>query len=374
MRRIAAHYLFSQGECIPRPIVECDSAGRILKVGRWQRLDTLPETEFYAGALCAGFVNAHSHLELSYLKGAIAEGEGFAGFARSIGQLRGGFSEQERQQAIAAADATMWYEGVQAVADIVNDESAFPIKERSAIHYRSFAELFGLNTPAQKMDSLKHYPNTSLTPHSTYSLQQEQFLYAAAPHTLSIHFMESEDEQALFRGEGSLAAWYNRMGWECDFLGFGSPVERLTKSLPKDKQLLLVHCCCCKQEDVKALCGHFTTPPVFVLCPQSNHYISRLTPPATLLWQMGAEVAIGTDSLASNHNLSMLEEVKCLGDIPLEVALGWATMGGAKALGLEAELGSVEEGKRPGIVLIEGIETSEKGLRLSPSARSKRLI
>ena len=64
MRRIAAHYLFSRGEVIPRPVVECDSEGVITKVEQWERLDNLAATEFYAGALTAGFVNAHCHSNL----------------------------------------------------------------------------------------------------------------------------------------------------------------------------------------------------------------------------------------------------------------------------------------------------------------------
>ncbi|MBQ7964365.1 MAG: cytosine deaminase, partial [Alistipes sp.] len=130
MRRIAAHYLVDRGKVMPRPVVTVDDAGCVLSVEQWQQLDSLAATEFYAGALCAGFVNAHCHLELSYLRGAIARGSGFAGFARAIGQVRGNFSSEERQRALQAADARMWSEGVQAVADIVNDDSSFERKGR----------------------------------------------------------------------------------------------------------------------------------------------------------------------------------------------------------------------------------------------------
>ena len=77
MRRIASHLLFDRGEAIPRPVVTVDDTGLIVSVGQWERLDGDASTEFYAGALCAGFVNAHCHLELSYLRGAIARGTGF---------------------------------------------------------------------------------------------------------------------------------------------------------------------------------------------------------------------------------------------------------------------------------------------------------
>ena len=376
MRRIASHYLIDSGHITPRPVVTLDDQGRILCVEQWQQLDSLATTEFYAGALCAGFVNAHCHAELSYLHGAIARGSGFAGFARAIGQVRGNFTTEERQRALRAADARMWSEGVQAVADIVNDTTSFEVKSRSNIYYKSFAELFGLNSAASAIESLCHSERTSPTPHSTYSVQDAAFgdvATMAGDNPLSIHFMESPDEAALYRGEGSLAAWYGRMGWQCDFLDYGSPAARLVGSLAKDKQLLLIHNCCITEEDIILISNHFTRPVAWVLCPRSNDYISGLRPPVEMLRRHDALICLGTDSLASNDSLSMIEEIKALGDVPLAEAVKWATINGAKALGIDGEMGSVERGKRPGLVLIEGVEMTDT-LRLTPSATSRRLI
>lgn len=374
MRRIAAHYLIDRGRTTPRPLVECDDEGRIVRIEQWERLDNIPQAEFYAGALTAGFVNAHCHLELSYLRGAIERGTGFGGFARAIGQVRGNYTIEERQRALAAASQRMWAEGVQAVADIINDDSSLEHKCQSPIRYHNFAEMFGLRANVAAMNNLLTAPNTTLTPHSTYSLQSEAFTAAAEGERLSIHFMESPDEEELYRGEGSLAAWYGRMGWECDFLHYGSPAERLVGQVAKDKRLLLVHCCCLKEDDLAKILSHFVVPPTFVLCPQSNRYISGLQPPAKMLMECGARVAIGTDSLASNSSLSIIEELKLLTEIPLATRLEWATMGGAEALGISAEMGSVEVGKRPGLVIVEGIEEQDGELQLSPTAHSRRLV
>ena len=247
MRTIAAHYLIDRGQIMPRPVISLDDDGRIVRVEQWERLDTMPCTEFYSGALSAGFVNAHCHIELSYLRGAIPSGTGFAGFARAIGQVRGGFLDEERQRALYAADAAMWQEGVQAVADIVNGTTSFPMKERSPIRYHSFAELFGLKSEVNSIAELLACPATTPTPHSTYSLQDGAFgdvCRAAASAPLSIHFMESPDEKALYAGSGSLAAWYERMGWQCDFLAYGSPTRRIIESVPATRRVLLVHNCC----------------------------------------------------------------------------------------------------------------------------------
>lgn len=358
---------------LQRPLLTLDDDGRIASVEQWDRLDALPQTEFYGGALCAGFVNAHCHAELSYLRGAIARRTGFGGFARAIGQVRGNYSSEERQQALRAADARMWSEGVQAVADVVNDDSSFSVKSRSRIHYHSFVELFGLMADTELLLPLAAHPNSSLTPHSTYSLQDGAFRDAVRlsdKNPLTIHFMESPDEQMLYEGEGSLAEWYDRMGWQCDFLHYGSPARRLVESVGSDRRVLLVHNCCLQEEALDLIEQHFTHPVAWVVCPRSNDYISGLRPPVELLRSHGAMICIGTDSLASNESLSIVEELKLLGDVPLTESLEWATINGARALGLDAEIGSIEVGKRPGVVLLEGLS---EDLELTASTTARRL-
>ncbi len=377
MRRIASHLLFDRGEVIPRPVVTVDDTGLIVSVGQWERLDGDASTEFYAGALCAGFVNAHCHLELSYLRGAIARGTGFAGFARAIGAVRGGFAMEDRLRALEAADARMWHEGVQAVADIVNGETSFAAKARSAVRYRSFAEVFGLNASTEAVRPLLQYPDTTLTPHSTYSIQDTAFsevVSDAANDPLSIHFMESDDEAALFRGEGSLAAWYGRMGWRCDFLSHGSPARRVADMVPRGRRVLLVHGCRVGDAEYDMVSDRLGQTLWWVLCPRSNDYISGLRPPVELLRQRGARICVGTDSLASNECLSMVEELKLLGGVPLEEAVAWATVNGAQALGLDGGIGSIEAGKRPGLVLIENLSYDSAGAHLTAESRSRRLV
>lgn len=377
MRRIASHLLFDRGEAIPRPVVTVDDTGLIVSVGQWERLDGDASTEFYAGALCAGFVNAHCHLELSYLRGAIARGTGFAGFARAIGAVRGGFAMKDRLRALEAADARMWHEGVQAVADIVNGETSFAAKARSAVRYRSFAEVFGLNASTEAVRPLLQYPDTTLTPHSTYSIQDTAFsevVSDAGNDPLSIHFMESDDEAALFRGEGSLAAWYGRMGWRCDFLSHGSPARRVADMVPRGRRVLLVHGCRVGEAEYDMVSDRLGQTLWWVLCPRSNDYISGLRPPVELLRQRGARICVGTDSLASNECLSMVEELKLLGGVPLEEAVAWATVNGAQALGLDGGIGSIEAGKRPGLVLIENLSYDSAGAHLTAESRSRRLV
>lgn len=342
-------------------------------------LDSVAGVEFYSGVLCAGFVNAHSHLELAYLKGAIAEHGGFASFAESVGRVRGTFSAEERLAAIEEADRVMWQEGVDVVGDIANGATSFPTKAASRIHYHTFAEVFGLREcNLERQRELLNYPNTSLTPHSIYSVQDAPFrevCQADCDRPLSIHFMETPDEALLYRGEGSLHDWYKRVGFECDFLHYGSPSERIVACVPSERRVLLVHNCAISERDIEVVMCHFSTPVSWVLSPRSNSYISGIEPQSVELLRSAGyniNICIGTDSLASNWSLSIVEELKMFRNIPLAEMLQWATINGARALGVEDIYGTIEVGKRSGIINITGVNLDD--FALTESSRAVRII
>lgn len=342
-------------------------------------LDSMAGVEFYSGILCAGFVNAHSHLELSYLRGAIAERGGFADFAENMGKVRGAFSEEERLRAIGEEDERMWHEGIDAVGDIVNGATSFAAKSASRIFYHSFAEVFGLRKcNIELLRELLRFPHTSLTPHSTYSVPDAPFCEVCTMDVespLSIHLLETEDERALFKGEGSLHDWYEKVGFECDFLHYGAPAERIVACVPKERSVLLVHNCALTPHDVEVVMNHFTAPVYWVLCPRSNSYISGIEPKSVeLLRSYGTNIniCIGTDSLASNWSLSMVEELKMFSNIPLDELLRWATINGAKALGVADKFGSIEVGMRSGIINLTGVNLDD--FTLTSSSKAVRIL
>ncbi len=376
MRRIASHrLLLPNREWLKNPLLTLDHRGTILAIESREDVDSLADVEFYGGLLIPGFVNAHCHLELSHMKGAIERGCGFAGFAQGMGSKRGGFSADERFRAAAAAAAKMWAEGISAVGDISNGESSFEVKSYSPIRFRNWIEFFGLNnTSDERLHHLLRYDDTIITPHSIYSVQDAPFrkICSEGSGALSIHFMESSGEQALFKGEGELAEWYARRGFECDFLHYGSPARRIVESVPSVRPLMLVHNCFVTEEDIDLIMSHFKAPVWWCLSPRSNNYISGIKPPVGLLRRKGLNICVGTDSLASNDSLSMLEEVKALEGLPLAEALHAATAVGADALGFGDDMGRIEVGLRPGVVLIEGVDFDTMTLR--SDARSRRLL
>lgn len=376
-RRIASHLLLTPQGFVKRPLITVErESRRIIAIEEWSEgLDMHPSVEFYAGIITAGFINAHAHIELSYLRGAIAPGGGYAAFAAAMAAVRDKATDEERRKAVEVAEREMWLEGVDGVADIVNDNFSLAAKQQSPIYFHSFAEVFGLRK--SNIDHCRRLAqegkHVSLTAHSTYSIQRadlEAVCAESAEAPLSIHFMESPDEALLYRGEGRLHDWYSQVGFECDFLDHGSPARRIAECIPADRPLILVHNCYITEEDIDTILAKRTAPTYWVMCPRSNHYISGIEPRSVeLLRRKGCRICIGTDSLASNHSLSIIEELKCFKDIPLEELLRWATTNGAEALAMGDTLGEVAVGRCCGLVVISGVDFDTMTLTAKASAR-----
>lgn len=381
-RKIAAHYALLPGGVVDRPLITVDREGCIAAIEQYSDpslLDSQPATEFHSGLLAPALVNAHTHLELSHLRGAIPEGCGYAGFAAAMARLRGNFTEEERRQAMIRADREMYDAGIGVAGDISNDEASFDIKASSLVDYHTFCEVFGLKI--NNFDSAHETLRTSrsrrgtmsLTPHSLYSLNDVLLkrLCSEGQGMLSIHFMESPAERELFECRGPLHEWFLTQGFECDFLHYASPAERLAACVPADRSVMLVHCTCVTQSDIDIIMNHFRAPVYWCLSPVSNRYITGLQPDAELLLRNGLNICLGTDSLASNRSLSMREELLSFGDISAVCVLRWATEGGAGALG-RGDAGSLKVGSRCGLTVISGIDLARD--RFTDRLSVKRIL
>lgn len=342
-----------------------------------EQIDNHHHVEFFSGVLIPGLVNAHTHTELSYLHGKIARGGGFAGFADGIARCRHQVPESERAAAAAFRDAKMSSEGVVAVGDICNSSFTLEAKTRSRLYYLNFIEYFGLATEDfSATDAVADRAQAlglawSKTPHSTYSLNDRPFRQIAREgNPLSIHFMESRAEAELFADRGPLYERNRRLGLEVDFRGYGSPARRVMASVSPEKDVLLVHNTFVEEEDVQRIESYFTGKVTWVLCLRSNEFIEGVLPPCEMLRRRGVRIALGTDSLASNDTLSLIEELKRFSDtVPLHERIRWATLGGAEALGIESWAGSFEIGKRPGAVLLSGADPLTESLYADATTR-----
>lgn len=388
-RKIAAPLVLNpEGGFWKNCLLSIDSQGTITEIAPDQEnIDSLAMVEYYNGILMPGMVNAHCHLELSYLLGQVGEGKGLVEFIREIMSVRNNFTFEEQQQRAIAEDRKMWSEGVQGCLDISNGEASFEAKKTSNLLYHTYAEYF--NMPSDdKVDSYyeaatSHMAkaramglNISQTPHSNYMVGDKLFKKSVDSEACSIHFMETPSEVDYFEKKGKMYEFVASDDMTPDFLYYGGHAERLVGSLPKDLPLLLVHNTMITEEQVDMLSSYFTNL-TFVLCPLSNYFIERGFPPAMMFMRKGVNVAIGTDSLTSNHSLTMALEIDWLmrnnAELPLEVALSWATMGGARGLRAEDRIGSFEVGKSCGVVLLEGVDMESMRPSEGEKLSSRRL-
>jgi cytosine/adenosine deaminase-related metal-dependent hydrolase len=152
-------------------------------------------------------------------------------------------------------------------------------------------------------------------------------------------------------------------------------VESIAEYFKRDQKLLLVHNTVSEQEDIDFAKTYFNQL-FWCFCPNANLYIEKRLPKIDLFRKNRCKITLGTDSLASNHQLSILEEIKTIQyhfpQIPLTELIGWGTINGAEFLGMEQKLGSFVKGKSPGVVLIENADL--KTLSLKPESTSTLII
>lgn len=321
----------------------------------------------YQGALIPGLINTHCHLELSHMRGEIDEKTGLTNFIKAI--LAGRQQpEEEIISAMQKADEEMYANGIVAVGDISNLLLSKVVKLKSKIYYHTFLELFGFNRPTEPIieagSQLKKdfAPlKASIVPHAPYSVSPTLFeaiaKQTAPDDILSIHNQETESENELFEtGTGKFADFFRDLGIAQND-AHGKERNSLQYHLPqlsKGVNTLLVHNTFSDKADIDfAKAEHQQL--YWCLCPNANLYIEGTLPDAKLLNEEKLNITLGTDSLASNHQLSILSEMQILQEqknIPFQVLLKWATLNGAKFLGIDSQYGSLTVGKKPGIVLI----------------------
>jgi cytosine/adenosine deaminase-related metal-dependent hydrolase len=373
MRYLSANAVYSAHTgFVPHGVLVLDNEGVVNDLLLSAHADALGvKPELFDGVLCPGFVNAHCHLELSHLRGAITMHTGFAGFAKELIPKRNLLSIAEIEQAAIQACETLYANGTQAVGDIANTTHSFAAKAGSRMHIHTFIELLALNPALANtvLESgkalLTECPQpASLTPHAPYSVSEALLQsIAASDDTLpfSIHNQESRAENEFFEtGNGRVNELYEFLG--IDISWFTPPgCNALRRTLPElitERPLLLVHNTFTSDYDLQwAETQHSNLHWCF--CPNANLYIENTLPDFMQFYTQGARCCIGTDSLASNHSLSILDELKVIAaaapGIPAATLLKWATAGGAAALNMP-QIGSFERGKKPGVILLQGMD------------------
>jgi cytosine/adenosine deaminase-related metal-dependent hydrolase len=396
MKYITADYIFPITSApIKNGFVLVDDDGVITSVSSKPLPTANCQLHTYRGILIPGFINAHCHLELSYLKNQIAQGSGLTGFVKEILAIRNNYSLETILQAIEVAEKEMFDNGIVAVADIANDDYTFVKKAASKIYFHTLLEAFDIvKSRAESVfencinlsEKLKQIApdnsNYSIVPHAPYTVTPTLFelleTFAGISHSIqSMHNQECLAEAELFINKsGVMYDFFNAAGTAMQqFEATGkNSLQSVLPLLNPDCKTLLVHNTFTSKEDI-AFAEALHKKLYWCFCPNANLYIENALPPFQNFVDANVKCCVGTDSYASNWSLNILDELKTISkhepSIPLQTLLTWATQNGAEYLGIEKTFGSMEAGKKPGLNLIENVDL--ENLKLTATSRVRKI-
>ena len=345
--------------------------------------------EFYNGIIIPGFVNCHCHLELSHMKNSVEQGSGLDGFLEQIRSTRAANGDRIVKSAYEA-DNNMYKEGISLCADICNTSETFTLKKESRIRYINLLEVFGIDPDkaSRRFEEIIRVSENasemnlpfSLVPHSVYSMSLTLLRLlrkkSKKNKVTSIHFMEtSREKEFLENHSGPMMTSYVQSGLLPSSLEtVKNHAEAVLNEVTQSGNLILVHNTFADRKTIRAVKKRENI--YWCLCPNSNIYIEKTIPPVNLLVEEGCEIVIGTDSLASNTKLSIIDELKTLQlnfpSLSIDTLIAWATINGAKALGEADRFGKIEPGKKPGLLLLQNADLVN--MKLLPGSFVTRLI
>jgi aminodeoxyfutalosine deaminase len=350
--------------------------GRIVEVGSGRAPDDAEDLGDVA--LLPGLVNAHTHLELSWMRGRIPPAASMIEWVRDVLDLRdagpaGG--DDERVEAMSRAAVEMHSSGTVLVGDVSNQLSSVPVLRQIGLPGVVFHELLGFNVAdahTQVRDAWTRVAQAagersdrspqlvfSVIAHAPYSTAPSLFRAIAQgwrQTPLSVHLAESAEEiEFLQTGRGEFRTLLKERGvwnpsWEapnCD------PVEYLHRLGYLQSGLLAVHAVHVTDPGLERL---RRAGAVVVTCPRSNEWVGGGIPRIAHFYAARVPVAVGTDSLASTPTLNMFDELATMRRLAPDVTaasfLDSATRVGAVALGRGREYGTLEAGKRAVFVAV----------------------
>ncbi|HEY6156750.1 MAG TPA: amidohydrolase family protein [Gemmatimonadales bacterium] len=336
--------------------------GRIAAVGAHARVPDPPgarRVEFSDAVVVPGLVNTHTHLELTHLAGRNPERE-FSRWIRTIRSLKDATTPEEFDHSAEQGVRDCWTAGVTCVAD--TGSTGAPLRALARLGARGiyYQEVFGPD-PADRAASLAELQaalvrlapvatsraRLGVSPHAPYTVSEP--LYRAVAELarrealpLAVHLAESREETALVRdGAGSFAEALRARGIAV-VARHCSPVQYVVQlGVLASGHCLAIHCVQVDERDVQTL---KQSGAGLAACPRSNRAHAHGTAPLAAFRAAGIPVGLGTDSVVSAGDVNLWAEARAAG-LDGENALRMLTIEGARALGLESEIGSLEVGK-----------------------------
>lgn len=348
--------------------------GRIASVGRAADLHTTPAIDYGDAVICPGFVNAHTHLELTHLAGQVPPSSDFVHWLKRLTDLL--MAQPATPDNVAEAVFAGITQSLAAGVTTIGDISRRPAWSReplaaSPIRAVSFGEVIAmgrlrtrLNDRLEAAASIERQSDRmriGISPHAPYTVEPDGLRACAdrgrrmnAP--LCIHLVETAEESTFTQSRGGrFTEFLQEMGiWDEDIPTAGcTPVELCRATGVLGRQTVVAHGNYVSDEDIKIIaeCGSSVA-----YCPRTHHAFGHPPHPFRDILRAGINVCIGTDSLASNPSLSILDELRFLHhrhpDMAAHDLIAMGTIRGAVALGYADEVGSLSVGKAADLVVI----------------------
>jgi cytosine/adenosine deaminase-related metal-dependent hydrolase len=357
--------------------VVLDDVERVIAVGEGAELRReYPGIAFqdHSAVLAPGLVNAHTHLELSALRGRIGGGRGFVPWVDSFVKLRAAEKPENDTDALDRAISELLSAGVVGIGDVTNRLNSVAALAVLPFAGCVFHEVFGLRKDTaevmlglamQEREEFGPFPpqlRYALAPHTPYTLHPRVLQdilerVRATRSRTSLHLAEHAAERAFLEtGGGPFPEWLTArdataLDWDCPRCGSIDYAKRLGALAP---DVIAVHLTDARADELERVAA--SGAPV-VLCPRSNLHIELKLPPLLDILRAGIRPGLGTDSLASNASLDPLAEARALlarfPSAPPPTLFAMATGWGADALGFGRVLGRLKPGLFPGVLAFE---------------------
>lgn len=353
--------------------------GKIRFAGNFESIhnpESYPIMDLGDSALVPGFVNAHTHLELTHLRHRIEYNGDFTDWIRQVINAKKNWTEQEYASSVRDGITNSLEAGTTTVADITRTGLALGELTKSKIRKILFYELIDFN-PDSAADTIEGFRklisdvqcddllSLGIYPHAPYTVSAE--LYRESKKIseelgirIATHIAETADEvEFLTGGTGRFASLLNDFGMLGDWKYPGlRPVNYLKNIGFLESGCILVHGNYLTEKEMDHI---EKTKSHVIFCPRSHKYFRHTDHSFRKISDRGINVALGTDSLASNDSLSMLDEMKYVSDNHKEMKphdiFYMGTIAGAAALGMKDRIGKLEPGFEADIAVIEFNDT-----------------
>ena len=363
---------------IDGPVIENGAVsfenGVITSLGPSRERTEGTSVDYGDAVICPGFVNAHTHLELSSLAGKVPPGPDFIDWLHRLLAARRNepATEKESATAMRAGTEQSLAAGTTSVGDITSaPERTRPILAASPLSGISYGEVIAIGNIrdrlTERLDACMSAPFDSqrlrvgISPHAPYTVEP-QALRACAQRAqqsnmpLCIHLLESDDERQFTRqAKGSFAQFLRDIGVWDDAVSLSEcePVELALRTGVLGPSTIIAHANYVTDSEMQVIAQSGAT---VAYCPRTHHAFSHAPHRFREMLSLGINVCLGTDSLASNPTLSILDEMRFLRNhyrnLSFDQILRMGTINGARGLGLATKTGTIASGKRADLVVV----------------------